>query len=254
MQLIQSQTEKNVAEKMKKFSEEFSNNLQDIDGAILKSKSPSCGIKNVKMHGTQKSDNPFKGRGMFAHYLLQKYPHLAVEDEGRLLNYHLREIFLTQIFTMSEFRKVKKTREIKLLIDFHARHKYLFMRYHQADLKILGRIVAKHNKTNSKSIFEEYEIALLELFSHKPNKVKAKNVFNHIYGYFKDKLRDEEKKFFFASVEMFLEERIPFSSVIMLLKSRALQYQEEYILQQKILQPFPKELLELMDSGMKVRP
>jgi uncharacterized protein YbgA (DUF1722 family) len=72
-----------------------------------------------------------------------------------------------------------------------------------------------------------------------------------MYGYFKNNLRKEEKDFFFASMEMYLEERIPFSSLIMIIKTWALNYKEAYILQQKILDPFPSELMHLLDSGTK---
>lgn len=249
--LIQTSTEKNVANEMKSFSQKFCQTLKDVDGAILKSKSPSCGIVNVRMEGTSKSDNPFKWRGIFTHYLLEKYPFLAIEDEGRLLNYEIREIFFTKIFCKANFRELKKRKNIKELIEFHTSHKYLFMRYHQKDLTILGRIIAKHDKTNSEKLFEEYESGLLELFTHNPNKVKAKNVLNHMYGYFKNKLSNEEKAFFFGSLDMYLDERIPFSNLIMIIKIRALNYKEEYILNQKILSPFPIDLLDLADSGKK---
>jgi hypothetical protein len=74
---------------------------------------------------------------MFAHYLLQKYPFLPFEDEGRLLNLEIREIFFTKIFCLAKFRELKVKKQMKELITFHTEHKYLFMRYHQKDLTIL---------------------------------------------------------------------------------------------------------------------
>ncbi|MDY2881150.1 MAG: hypothetical protein SOT71_00660 [Romboutsia timonensis] len=35
---------------MTEFSEEFINGLDDIDGFILKSKSPTCGLKDAKVY------------------------------------------------------------------------------------------------------------------------------------------------------------------------------------------------------------
>jgi uncharacterized protein YbgA (DUF1722 family) len=92
-------------------------------------------------------------------------------------------------------------------------------------------------------------MGLKELLLETPNKVKAKNVLNHMYSYFKNDLTQQEKDFFFASMDMYLEERIPFSNLIVMIKTRALNYKQEYILQQKILNPFPVELLNLSDSG-----
>lgn len=50
--LIQHETLKNLTKKMKNFSYEFSKNLKNInpDGAILKSKSPSCGVSDAKIY------------------------------------------------------------------------------------------------------------------------------------------------------------------------------------------------------------
>lgn len=247
--LIQSSTKINVANKMKNFSKIFLKWLVNFDGAILKSKSPSCGISNVKMQWILKKDNPFGGMGMFTYYLNKEYPFLAIEDEWRLLNYEIREIFFTKLFCLAAFRELKNTKNIKNLIMFHSQHKYLFMRYHTNKLTILWRIIANYNKSNLEETFVEYEAGLKELLMNMPNKVKAKNVLNHMYGYFKTKLSQEEKDFFFASIDMYLEERIPFSNLITMIKTRALNYKEDYILQQKILNPFPTELLNLADSG-----
>lgn len=90
------------------------------------------------------------------------------------------------------------------------------------------------------------------MLSHTPNKRKAINAFMHIFGYFKDDLTKIEKEFFLESLDIFKDERIPFSSILMVLKSWAIKYDNKYILEQKILNPFPSDLLELKDSGRKL--
>src|SRR3954454_16115839 len=56
---------------------------EDLSGYVLKKDSPSCGLERVKVyegHGV-----PVKsGRGLYAAALVARFPHLPVEEEGRL--------------------------------------------------------------------------------------------------------------------------------------------------------------------------
>lgn len=69
---------------------------EDLDGYVLKSKSPSCGMWNVKLErvdGSATND----GRGLFASVLLERFPTLPIEEEGRLADPHLRKAFLERV-------------------------------------------------------------------------------------------------------------------------------------------------------------
>ncbi len=47
-------TERELSKEMIEFGEEFLLSLPKVDGFILKSKSPSCGIKEVKIYKSKK--------------------------------------------------------------------------------------------------------------------------------------------------------------------------------------------------------
>ena len=49
LKLVQSSTGLDVTEKMNTFANEFLESLKDVDGFILKYKSPSCGTKNTPL-------------------------------------------------------------------------------------------------------------------------------------------------------------------------------------------------------------
>jgi uncharacterized protein YbgA (DUF1722 family) len=49
-------------------------------------------------------------------------------------------------------------------------------------------------------------------------------------------------------LEVYREERIPTSSIVSILQIWSLRDKEEYIIEQTILNPYPKELVELKDS------
>jgi len=69
--------------------------LIDLDGYVLKSDSPSCGLQGVRVHGT--SGVARVGRGLFAEALVQRLPDLPVEEERRLHDASLREDFLNRV-------------------------------------------------------------------------------------------------------------------------------------------------------------
>src|SRR5512139_1873830 len=71
--LIQPTTGKDVTEPMHRFTAEFLRSLGPVDGFILKSRSPSCGIKDVKMFSGPDAGAASlgKGSGLFAETVLK---------------------------------------------------------------------------------------------------------------------------------------------------------------------------------------
>ena len=69
---------------------------EDLDGYVLKSKSPSCGVWNVKVAGVDGS-TAMNGRGLFATVLLERFPLLPVEEEGRLADPAVRADFMERV-------------------------------------------------------------------------------------------------------------------------------------------------------------
>ncbi|MEP0828957.1 MAG: DUF1722 domain-containing protein, partial [bacterium] len=159
--LIQPATGRDLTESMNRFSEKFLRSLTDVDGFILKSRSPSCGIKEVKIHSNkEKSPAVGKGPGFFGGKVLDSYPGLAIEDEGRLLNLKIREHFLTRIFAFAAFREIRKSGSMGQLVQFQAQNKLLLMSYSQKEMRLLGKIVANHEKQPFEKVATEYALHL----------------------------------------------------------------------------------------------
>jgi uncharacterized protein YbbK (DUF523 family) len=103
LHLVQPATGKDLTEEMTDFSTSFLNSLKTVDGFLLKNRSPSCGIKDVKVYpGTGKVASIARDSGFFGAAVLEKFPFSAIEDEGRLKNYRIREHFLTKLFTLAQ--------------------------------------------------------------------------------------------------------------------------------------------------------
>lgn len=252
--LMQLQTGRDVTDEMHAFAARYLDSLRDMDGFLLKDRSPSCGIKDVKVYPSlEPSASLKKSSGFFGAAVLNRFPHAVVETEARLTNLELREHFLTSIFTFARFRAAAEGFRMKNLVEFHADNKLLLMAYSQKELKLMGKIVANTSGKEPKQIFTEYREALSRAFAKKPSFTAAINVLMHGLGYFTKHLKPEEKRFFLNALEEYRREQVPLSVPVNILHSYAIRFDEDYINRQTFLKPFPEALLAISDSG-KGRP
>ncbi|MGO4886866.1 YbgA family protein [Anaerobacillus sp. MEB173] len=248
--LIQPSKGQDVTDSMVEFASAFVDSLEAVDGFILKSRSPSCGIKDVKVYNSiEKGPTIGKSSGLFAEKVQEKYSNAVIEDEGRLKNFRIREHFLIKLFTIAEFKQLKSEQSLKKLIEFHSKNKYLFMGYNQLRLKKLGQIVANHDQKEAEEIFSLYEEQLNKLFTRLPRYTSNINVSQHIMGYFSNDLSAKEKEYFLELIENYKEKRIPLSTIVSLLKSWAIRFENEYLLSQSYFEPYPEKLIQISDSG-----
>lgn len=255
-QLLSSVHGYDYTDKMDQFITGYIDKLKhkQVDGFLLKAKSPTCGIGDVKVYqdiGKAQLDTARKD-GMYGEAIKANFPNYPIETERRISNYNIRELFFTHVFTMARFRQVKENFTYKAFVEFHTVNKYLFMSYHQATMTKLGQLLANHDKLPHQEVVEQYETVLRELLHMEPTRKRRINTLTHIYGYFKKDLSTEEKEYYFNALDDYLDFRIPYSSVLYILKGFAVRFQQEYLLKQTIFQPFPKELTLVLDSGNKI--
>ena len=242
--LLQPATKKDFTNKMKFFSRTFLDSLKEIDGFVLKSRSPSCGLKDVKIYTREKQIPAIaKSAGFFGEEVIKKFPNLAIEDEGRLRNPTIREHFLRTVYTYARFRLVKSSLSLSKLISFHTQHKFIFMAYNQQQLKNLGQIIANQNHYSLKKILKDYEKHLHLIFKKSPKCTSNINVLMHSFGYFKDKLSKKEKSYFLDSLELYRKGRISLASLIGIIKSWIVRFDEKYLDQQQYFSPYPEQLI-----------
>lgn len=75
-----------------------------VDGFIVKSRSPSCGLAGVKVFHDGSPHPTRDGVGLFVRELQAAYPALAVVEEGHLRDPALREEFLSRVFARARAR------------------------------------------------------------------------------------------------------------------------------------------------------
>ncbi|WP_227936280.1 YbgA family protein [Alkalihalobacillus deserti] len=249
-QLIQPKTKKNLTHVMTEFADDFIDGLTYIDGFLLKSRSPSCGVTDAKIYA--KSDNSpvlRKGSGTFTTRILAAYPAKPLEDEGRLRNFIIREHYFTHLFMVTDFRIVKQSLKIKELVNFHAENKYLFMACNQVKMREMGRVIANQAALPMEEVFSTYEEGLNELFATPVKLTDHINVCLHVFGYFSNYLTTAEKLHFDHLLGQYRKKKIPLSSVLCVLRSWCYRFENEYLLKQTYFEPYPEELIAISDSG-----
>jgi uncharacterized protein YbgA (DUF1722 family)/uncharacterized protein YbbK (DUF523 family) len=250
LRLLQPDTGKDVTGGMTGFVTRFLDKVKDVDGFILKFRSPSCGMKEVKIYsGSEKGAAASKGAGFFGGAVTERFPGLAVEDEGRLKNFRIREHFLTKLFSLASFRAAAAGGRMRDLVQFHAENKLLLMAYSQKYLKLLGRLVANPGKQPAEEIFAEYRAGLEAALAAAPRNSSCINVLMHAMGYFSKELTSREKGFFLDALQDFREQRTPLSVPAGIMKSYIVRFEQPYLMQQTFFEPYPDSLLSVTDSG-----
>ncbi len=250
VELYQPSTERFLTEEMISFIDRYLSSLRDVDGFILKNRSPSCGLSDVKIHhGMEEKAGSRRGNGFFGGAVLDRYPWAAVEDEGRLRNFRIREHFLIKLFTLARFREIESGKSMGDLVDFHSRHKLLFLAYNQTRYRSCGRIVANHERLKAGEVFVKYEEEMHHLLGALPRQGAMINTLLHAFGWISKGLSKEEKEYFLNTVEEYRDERVPLGTVLHLINSHAIRFGNEYLGSQVLLKPYPEKLAEITDSG-----
>jgi uncharacterized protein YbgA (DUF1722 family)/uncharacterized protein YbbK (DUF523 family) len=250
LSLVQPATGRDVTREMLEFSEGFLASLGQVDGFLLKARSPSCGPVDVKVYAAGgKSGSMDKGPGFFGGAVLATFPDLAVESEGRLRNFRIREHFLTRLFATARLRAMERAGAMKDLVDFQARNKLLLMAYNQSELKVMGRIVANHEQLEVEEILPAYREHFARALSRTPRYTSNINVLMHALGYFSREITPREKSHFLETLERYRAGNIPLSAATAIVNSWIVRFDQAYLEQQTFFSPYPEDLAFISDSG-----
>lgn len=240
--LIEAKSNVDYTYQMCEFAEEFINGMDDIDGFILKSRSPSCGIKDVKVYPkSQKCSISKNATGIFSSKVIEGMSNIPIENEGRLKNYNIRDEFLTKIFTINDFKCTDS------ILDFHNKNILLLKSYSTKISKELDSIANKQNLNETD--IDLYKSKLYELLNKKRNKKSKVKICKGIFENFKDKLIKNEIDYFYNLLNLYENEKTPFSSIIVALQMYSIRFNNEELLNQTFFNPYPKCLVNISDSG-----
>src|SRR5262249_26498004 len=115
----------------------------DLSGYVLKKNSPSCGLERVKVFHRRKPSPSPVGRGLFADALVQAFPHLPMEEEGRLSDPDRRENFIERVFAYHRLTGFFRARwTVGHLLTFHHAHELQLQAHALGIYAKLGQLIA----------------------------------------------------------------------------------------------------------------
>ncbi len=242
--LLQPATGRDLTVAMAEFAAGFLGGVGAPEGFLLKSRSPSCGLRDVKVWGTEKEGPPVgKEAGAFGKQVGDRFPFAAIEDEGRLNDDGLRERFLTLLFALARLREVERSGERSALVDFHACHKYLLLAYEERGMRELGRIVAAVAERPWAETVTLYRERFAGAFARPARVVAHINVLQHAFGHVSEGLSSPERAYFLDQLGELRAGRLPLVGTLTLLRSWVLRFDADYVHRQTYLEPYPRELV-----------
>ncbi len=235
--------ELDVTERLQRFSSETVAQLEHLSGYILKKGSPSCGMERVKVYG----ENGYpagKGSGLFAAELMERFPLLPVEEEGRLGDPALRENFITRVFVYHHWQRLYARGITPAnLIEFHSDHKYLIMAHNQAAYRRMGKMLADAGNADLKILACLYAGELMGALRRIARPHQHVNVLQHLLGYLRRQLDAEDRAEMVEIIEQYRQGVVPLIVPITLLKHHFRRHPHPYIARQVYLTPHPQELM-----------
>jgi uncharacterized protein YbgA (DUF1722 family)/uncharacterized protein YbbK (DUF523 family) len=218
---------------------------EDLSGYVLKKDSPSCGMERVKVYG-EAGPGARVGSGLFAEALRERFPHLPVEEEGRLGDPRLRENFVVRLFAYRRLRRLFASRwNAGKLVAFHTAHKLLLLAHVPAAYTSLGRLVADARSLARDELARRYQDEFMAALAHPSNRRLHTNVLQHMAGYFRGRIDVGDRDELLSLIEEHRQGRLPLVVPLTLVRHHARRLDVTYLLGQVYLDPHPKELMLL---------
>jgi len=244
--LIAPKSQSDHTKTMLGFAADRLQGLADIGlhGYILKKDSPSCGMARVRVYAEGGGSAQRNGQGLFARALMERFPLLPVEEEGRLHDMPLRENFIERVFAYYRWRGFCASRPSPhALVRFHTQHKLTLMAHSRQHYQALGRLVAQAGKRRMPNLLQEYGTLLMAGLKVKATRKKHTNVLSHLQGYLKKQLDATDKAELVTCIEDYRQELVPLVVPLTLLKHHFRRCPTPWVDEQIYLQPYPAELM-----------
>jgi uncharacterized protein YbgA (DUF1722 family)/uncharacterized protein YbbK (DUF523 family) len=245
VRMVEIKTGRDHTRSMERFSARRVRELRGLElcGYILKRDSPSCGMTRVKVFG-QKSMPKRQGKGLYASALIEAYPNLPVEDEGRLNDPKLRENFIGRVFAYRRLLDLFRGRWTNgQVVAFHTAHKLQLMAHSPADYRDLGRLVAALKRIPRAAFRKRYESGFMRALAHLASRGRNANVLHHAAGHLKKRLDAASRAELEQHIHDYRRGLVPLVVPVTLIRHHVRRHAIDYLNGQVFLEPHPKELM-----------
>lgn len=154
--------------------------LSQVCGFILKSRSPTCGLKNVKLVG-RAGRSSFRGIGLFAMALRRRYPLLPVVEERELQDSSARENFIVRLFAYHRMHAALSNRPtVRKLRLFHQRERYLLDAHNLRKRRLMDQLLSQPLVVRPSMLRDEYVRLFMQALDYRSTVAKNFTVLNRV--------------------------------------------------------------------------
>ncbi len=242
--MIGERSAKDWTETMRRFTKRKARDLKalGISGYILKSRSPSCGLRHVRVYRSQAVSRRH-GRGLFAAGLIREMTLLPVEEEDRLHDPQVRENFIERVFAYRRWQALTRQRKrVGRLVDFHTRHKFLLLAHSEAHCRRLDRVVAAARRPSIDKAYRRYGPLFMAALAVQAGVKKHCKVLHDIASSFPKRVSSQERQALNRLLYEFRRERIPLIVPLTVVRHYVQKYRVADLQNQIYLEPTPEEL------------
>lgn len=183
-----------------------------VAGIVLKSRSPSCGMGDVKVHrgGAVISED---GTGIFASRLAAAFPETPRISETDLESPARRDHWLTRVFALAEIRELAASSpDARRLYEFHARWKMVLMAHSEGTARRLGRFLAVNR--DARDALPRYREEFLGGLAEPASVGTHHNVLLHLAGHLRKPLDPAARERLGSEIAAFLAGEIPLAAPV----------------------------------------
>lgn len=242
--MVMPKSGRDLTAEMRRFAKQRVAQLdaERLGGFVLKSDSPSCGMERVRVY-EQNGMPQRNGRGIFAEALLERFPDLPVEEDGRLCDPRLRENWIERVFAFQRLGELWAERwKVRDLVAFHTAHKLTVLAHSPAAYSELGRLVAGAKDVPRDELRRRYQSGFMSALRVIATRGRHANVLQHMAGYLKKQLDDTSRTELLQHIEEYRTGILPLIVPLTLINHHLRKIDVPYLRGQAYLCPHPREL------------
>ncbi|CAM3868605.1 YbgA family protein [Rheinheimera salexigens] len=230
-------------EQMQTFIDKKLPQLSNLSGYIVCAKSPSCGMERVRLFDANGHQLGKIGVGIYTRALMQRYPWLPVEEDGRLFDDALRENFICRLFACHDYQQsMREGFTIGKLVKFHSRYKFLVLAHHPVAYRELGRLVAQAKLFSAEKLQLRYLTDFMNALKVIATRKNHTNVLQHLQGFLKNSLNAQAKQELSETINKYRLGYLPLVAPLTLFKHHLSLHPNQYLSEQCYFDPYPESL------------
>jgi len=200
-------------------------------------------MARVKIYASSGSPEPI-GTGLFTRMFMQRFPLIPVEEEERLNDPLVRDMFVERVFCLRRWRDhLAEGKDVGRLVTFHTAHKMLLLTHSRTHYDAMGRLTAHAREMPLEILYDRYQSEFMITLGCKPTVKRVSDVLLHMQGHLKKVLTSDEKQEMLSLIQRYGQGLVPRVVPMTLLAHHVHKHGITYLAHQVFLNPEPMELM-----------